>query len=312
MRQACLALACILLLAVQFRCRAGEVIEQVPPNSVAYTQLDVLMKAGLLSASQDNQLNNAKNHQLTRYDFGCLLVEPLRRFTALVQAKDAPSTDLVQRQRIELTYQAVTHLPSGMTFDQLLVATSQLLTSYSDVVEQISPGLHQQADEALKKLKQKEYRPWIIQPIVIRTSAPAVKVSVNPHAQPDTMHDPLPMIPGTATSSDPKFMIAGTGGSSVKPFILGSKPVTTQEFTVDVAFHRFRLYGTVGTLPGDQVSDLISLSPNAKTMVGFQYPIATLSALGISGFVELRTVRTGDPGSIKLTNATGGGFILNW
>ena len=308
MRLACVLLSFVLLIAAKCPCRAVELIQQVPAGSAAYAQLALLAKVGMLSSGQDALRPNAANRLLTRFDFGVQLVEPLRRFIALVEATDAPNVDPVQRMRQELAYNAVKTLSAG-DFDKVLLATAQLLTTYSDIVGGMYPDLPKQAGEALRKLQQKQYRPWILQQAAqTHPDSAHLLVSLTPKAPPDDIRNPLPVTPSLLNTHDALAMIGGDGASDDP--VVGSKPVNTLQAAIDVAFGSYHLYGSLATLPGEDPAALIKPDPNAKTMIGIQFPL--LSNLGLSGFVELHRLRTGDPGNANITTAAMGGIGVSW
>jgi hypothetical protein len=284
---------------------AADLVHQVPLTSPAYSQLRLLQSAGLLVGNSQLLTTPERQRPLTYYDFAFMLVEPLQRFVALVEAQDHPTlVTPEQRRRYDLTVRMAARL-SDHDFDALISASGGLLAEFRDAVEELSPGLARPAGTALSKLRQNEYRPWNA---ATRPDTHYVHISVDPLAVPDPMASPLPLLPAILGTNS----LAFRGGSGGEEPVIGSKPLRSLEAAVDVGIGGIRLYGTVATLPGQSGPLLLGPDGTGRAKLGLQFSLARLSDLGISGIIEYYVVRSGDPGNTNVSTGAGGGLGFTW
>lgn len=287
-----LALAIILLL--QAGGFAADLVAPVSAKDPAFADLRVLDKYGMLNAHEN--LFTA-DHPVTRYDIAFELIPTLRSFVALVEVPATNSPE--ERMRREL----VNHLLATLSRDdavKLLAATNHLLSGYYGEIEELAPGLASHAALALKKM---------LTPV-----SPGVgnrltwHVSVDPNAQPDSLNNPLPLVP------------PHTGGTETRPFtigrpadriLLGVRPVDSLEAAVDVTYSGFRLYGTFSTLEHDPRLLIKPDQLSGSAMIGLQFNIAEINDLGITGIVELHILRSSDPTATS-SNVGMGGVGIVW
>ncbi|HEX2951085.1 MAG TPA: hypothetical protein VHV83_16195, partial [Armatimonadota bacterium] len=212
-----------------------------------------------------------------------------------------------QRRRAEMAYLTFSKI-APEDFDRALTSLSQLLRAFGTDVELLSPGLSSRASAALHKLTLPAFRPWV------KNSAlsPVVHLSITPHAQTDSINDgPLAFISPTHGGRYALFARTSKGGDQQS--VVGTRPVTSLEAAADVAFGRFKLYGSIGTLPGQDPTMMI-LRPDGtgKAMLGLQVDVLQIRDLGISGIFEFHIMRSGDPTNLDTNTGAVGGVGLNW
>jgi len=292
-------------------CWASGIIQQVPAQAPAYKQLRLLEQRGMLSTVRENLLSGVPPRQLTRYDFAFLLIEPLERFSALIEAQENPSNLAPeQRQRKELAYQAISIL-SPDELDQLLATTTQMLLTFGDVIEELSPGLTNRAGTALRKLGLPRFRPWSKPAIALRENdaSPVVRVAVDPKATPNSFGDPLPPLRPTHTVN-PEVLAFSQGNRVSLP--AGKRPINSLEAAIQFAYGPIRLYGSLASQPGQDPALLLKPDSSGKAMVGFQVNIGQINDLGVSGIFEYHVMRSGDAGNVSVNTGAVGGIGLSW
>lgn len=303
-------LAISLLLALPLAGLTTAATQAVPTDAPAYTQLRQLSKANLLSTAGETLLSGIPPRMLSRGEFTAALIEPLERLTALVAAQDTPGlVSPPQRRQQELAYRAVSSLTAS-EFEVLRTTAAALLRTFAADIEDASPGLPARATTALGKLAQPRYRPWmraVDQPAGIR---PSYTFSLNPRVVPDSLRDPLPLLPSRASGHDVLFM--KSADVTADTAAVGTRPLNSMQAAMDFAFGRWRLYGSVASLPGQVPSLVLRAGGTGKAMLGVQFDIGRMSDIGITGIVEYHIVRSGDPATSNVDTGALTGIGLSW
>lgn len=304
-------LLCLTLLLSLLLCAGGwaaDLIQQVPTDAPAYGQLRQLAQGGMLPTTRESLFTATPPRALTRYDIGFLLIEPLQRLSALIAAQESDDLTAEQHRRNELATFAVSSMTAA-EFNDLLGAARALHLAFSDVIDELSPGLSREAAIALRKLGQNKYRPWFP---ANDKGMPVLHISIDPTATPETIGNPLPL-PTTHVGGPSALSLRGDGAADPS-VALPSRPATSLEAAVDLALGRFRLYGSVATIPGQDPS--LSLNPitlgHGKAIVGFQMDLARVKDLGISGLLEYHMIRSGEPGNENTDTGIKGGIGIVW
>lgn len=314
MRFVRLSLVCIFLLTVWSIGRAADLLTQVPTNDAVYAQLQLLDHRGLLAEGQGKLLSEPRQRSLTHYDIAYLLVEPLERCVALVSVQEAQSSLPEQRRRAEMAYLAISKLSSTET-DELLTTLEQLLRGYSSDINQLSPGLAIRTLPALRKLRSPSFQPWLkTQETDSADLMPVFHVSITPHAQTGSSSDRLSFLIPPTGGRMALFQRGETGHGSGEPAIISTRPMSSLEAAADLAIGRFRVYGSLSTLPGQDPAMMI-LKPDGtgKAMLGLQIDVLRIKDLGISGIFEYHIMRYGDdPRNLDTDTGAVGGIGLHW
>ena len=307
-----LPLFIFLLLATLSVSRAEEVTLFAPASDATCLQLRELDHWGLLSDDQQKVLSSPKYATLTRYDVAFMLVEPLERCTALITVQQDPQALPEQRRRAEIAYFAVSRL-SSIEFDQLVSSLTKLLLSYHAEMEKLAPGLARRAIPALQKLLQPAYRPWMKRGAGETPDAtPRVHVTIGPHSSDDPLKSRLDFLAPTQGSRSSFFMRSTPTAADNGAFI-GSRPISTLEAAVNVAFSGVRLYGSLGTLPGqDPASMVFRPDGTGQAMLGVEVGLTKIDNLGISGIFEFHVMRYGDPNNLDTDTGAVGGIGFHW
>lgn len=312
MRTTGLLLLLILLSALPLIGDTADLVETVPSNNSAYTQLISLYKFGIIPSLPDKLRDSGRTHPLTRYDVAFLLVEPLERCVAFVRAQESSaSLQPEQRRRAEMIYLTFSKLPVA-DMNQAISMLTQLLDAFGPDIDQLSPGMSTRAASALQKLKQPSFRPWIKTSDGLLGGMPVIHLSINPNAQTDSLNGgPLAFIAPQQGGREALF--ARKDSPSVDTGMIGSRPVSSLEAAVDIAFPRLRVYGSVGTLPvQDPMASLMRADGSGKAMLGVEVDIAHIKYLGISSIFEFHIMRSGDPTDPDTNTGAVGGIGLNW
>ncbi|MHB9130064.1 MAG: hypothetical protein ACYDBB_03110 [Armatimonadota bacterium] len=310
MRRVYVLLAVILALVWQNAGRTADLIEQVPANAPAYLQLRQLAQHDMLMSGRD-VLIRSSTRTLTKYDFALLLSEPLKRFIALAEPVDNLGTDPGQKRLRELASLAAGKMTAA-EFDGLLTATTQLLRTFKDVIEELAPGLPARATEALLKLRQPEHRPWLKPLAAITTddNTRGISISFNPSKNPES--GPLPwFIPSTDPMRDLP-MLSGGKLPDAGPALISTKPVNAMEVAVRMAFNRFQLYGTVAALPGQDILNALKADGTGRAIIGVTWNIGHFRDLDVSSMFEYHRWSTGAPGNTDVTTGTALGIGVKW
>lgn len=285
----------------------------VPLTDSAYTELRQLDRWGILADGQNQLLSEKEQHVLTRYDIALLLVEPFERCAALVEVPDSTKVLPAQRRRWEMAYLTVSKL-STADVDHMLATVSTLLRDFAGDVDLLAPKLSQRTSEALRKLKlSPSYRPWMTVPEQTN-NLPLIHITINPHAPSDSLHNPLLFLTSPQGGREALFMRrSGATREMSDPLLVGSRNVTTMEAAIDVAFSRFRLYGSLSSLPGsDPAQIMIRPDGSGSAMLGIEVNLTHINDLGISGIFEYHITRLGVPDSYNTNVGIGGGIGLSW
>jgi hypothetical protein len=310
MRLSSLLLFCILALMGGCVCgRAADLVAEVPLDAPAYAQLNALAQRQLLSPSRAGMLTDAPARVLTRYDFGLMLIEPLQRFIALWDAQSAGSSAPEQRRRAELTYRAVAPLTSR-DLDDLLAKTNELLATFRDVIEELSPGLSRRAALALFELGKAEHRPWMRALPLLPISREDLNVSMalQPKTPAEPFGSPLPLLPRPHSTP----ALALLADSEAAPALVLSRPADTLQAAMAVEFSRLRVYGTLSTLPGDEPLSLLKIDSGRRATLGFRVDFGNLKEIGISGLLEYHVMRSGDPANPNIDRGAVTGVAVTW
>ncbi len=288
MSKVCLLLVILVILAHQVCWGAAGLIQQVPAKDPAYAQLRLLDKCGMLPPATITAAG-----ALTRYDFALAVIEPLRQIVALTDAQDVVVVAPEQRRRQEKAAQVLSQLAPA-EIEQFTIATGQLLQSYKDIIEELSPGLPRQATIALAKLPTLSFAT----PHSATTDDDRItlRYSFDPRAVPETFANPLPLVPAAPGSLSVRAL--GKSDPLVSGNMLSVRPVSSLEAAVNVAFRRFRVYGSVATLPGQDPMQLLVRPeiPNGRALLGFEINFGHLNTLGITGMLEYHIQRTSETG----------------
>ncbi|HEY3378866.1 MAG TPA: hypothetical protein VGL77_15380 [Armatimonadota bacterium] len=324
MRYLTLLLALILFATLPALAGGDELMSNVPLNDLTYTQMRQLDRWDILSDGQDKLREESRQPVLTRYDMAFLLVEPLERCVAFVAMQETPTSVLPeQRRRAEIAYLALSKL-SPTDFDQMLVIMSQLAKTFASDIDQLSPGMSARATTALRKLTLPHFRPWTPAKGTSDVPTPVIHLSINPHVQQSTATGFLnlsflsPTQGGRTnlfTTRIPRVAAPSTSGSgdASEAAIVGSRAVSSLEAAVDVAFGRFRLYGSLATLPGQPpMLTIIKPEGSGKAMLGMEVDLVRIKNLGISGIFEYHIMRSGEPANYDINTGAVGGIGLNW
>ncbi len=293
---ACIVLA---LLMASAAC-AVDLIGAVPSNGAAYAALHTLGEHGLLASGWDATLNRP----LTRYDAAFMVIEPLQRLSALVEAdaSGAPAPELQRRH--DLAAHALSTLTQA-EYQAVVSAAVQVTTTFGDAIDALAPGLAHRAALALRRMGERDYRA----PVMTTGATPStttLHVTVDPHARVDTIGNPLPMPPAAGPGV---LMLHGNGDGGGGTG--GTREVNDLEAAVDVALGHLRLYGTVSSLPGRDPATLLR-ADSGRAMLGVRMDFGHIHELGISGMLEYHVMRSGDPGNPNTSSGAVGGVGLAW
>ena len=300
-----------LLLGAFSACRADEVTLFAPASDATCVQLRQLDHWGLLADDQAKVLSSPKYSTLQRYDVAYILVEPLERCIALVAVQDDPQAPPQQRRRAEVAYFAVSNL-SALEFDQVLNSLTKLLIGYHLEIEKLAPGLFRRATPALQKLLLPEYRTWMERGNDNTPEmTPRIHVTIGPHSTDDPLQSRLDFL-APVQGSRSIFSSRAMETSPEDPIIIGTRPVSSLEAAVDVAFSGVRLYGSVGTLPGQDSSSMLFSTGAGQAMLGVEIGLTKINNLGISGILEFHVMRYGDPTNPDTDTDAVGGIGLHW
>lgn len=301
-------LACIWFSLVGGWAASVDLMTPVPAAAPAYGQLRLLAQQDLLSTT--TPLAQQGSRLLTRYDVALLLIEPMERFVALVDAQEQDTLTLEQQRRKDLAYDAIAPL-SSHDLGRLLTASSQLLLNYQDVVDALSPGLSQRASVAIRKLGLSSFRPWLAPPTP--AAKPSLRVSVDPSAPIETFGDPLPLtnLAPPRANSALFFRMDTPLPTGERP--LPDGPLNAFRTTFDIALGRALVYGSLSALPG-QDAEIFRHPQDAtgKAMVGVRVDMFRVRDLGISGIFEYHILRSGEPGDTNTDTGAVGGIGLAW
>jgi hypothetical protein len=301
-----LALVFVLILQVRGTA-AADLIHKIPANDPARAHLRVLDRYGMLPSSRASLFDRNTERLMTRYDIAFALIEPLRLFIALTDPAETKDSSSEQRRLRQQAVQAVAPL-SRDDMERLLISTSQLLHSFTVVIEELAPGLTDQAKSALLRIRR-----TMLQGAISANDDPRVifRISVDPNAELDAMRNPLPLMLFTNNELEPKPF---TGGSPDDPLVM-RRPVNAMEAAIDMAYGRFQLFSKLSTLPGQDPSLLI-IRPDqlsGSAMFRLQYNIGKIDDLSIAGIVEYHVLRSYDePGGSSTRTGAVGGFSILW
>ena len=293
---------------------AEDVTLFAPVSDATIAQLHQLDHWGLLADHQNKMLSSPHVDTLKSYDVAFMLVEPLERITALIAVQENPQATPAQRRRAEVAYFAVSRL-SPIEFDGLIMTLMKLQLNYYPELNKLSPDLSRRSAPALQKLMQAEYRPWMQRGV---TDAPAdtpqIHVTIGPHSPDDPLKshlDFLAPLKGSRSSFFSHAQSATVGSSS--EVIVGTRPTSTLEAAVDIAFSGLRLYGRFGTLPGqDPATMVFRADGTGQAMLGVEFGLTKINNLGISGIFEFHVMRYGDPNNLDTDTGAVGGIGLHW
>ena len=295
-------------------CQTTDLLAPLASNNPAYGQLRELARFGIISTADNSAFRENSVKPLTRYDVAFLLLDPLELCSLLVEMQENPKLLADNRQRVETIYRALARL-TDTELQQALKHLSQLLESSSEDIGQLMPGLAQRAAPALKKLTLPNYHPWTIrEPGDSAASSSSFHVSLNPRVESNSFTSPLTFIGAAAgTDTSPAFVRSTTDtGAASNPLLL-TRSVTSLEAAVDMALGRVRLYGSVGPLPGtDLTMTLLRSDGTGKAMVGVEVDILQINNLDISGIFEYHIMRYGDPAARELDSGAVGGIGIRW
>ena len=296
-----------LVLLINMRGSAGNLIQQVPAKSPAFAALRMLDQHKMLTTGRDALFTGtAPRSNVTRYDIALALIEPLSQFVALADTAGTVGSSPEQYLRRESAYRTFSSLSQNQ-LNHLLSAANQLLVGFADVIEELSPGLPAQAASALRKINKAatEYK-------ISDTTAGnhlTLRVTVDPNVEPDPFRSPLPLLPIKRDEPDVQLMIAPRAGEQG---LLGVRPVNSLEAAVDLAFSGFRLYGAVSTLDKDPRLLIRPDQLSGSAMVGLQFNIARLDDLGITGILEYHVLRSSDPVASNTNTGAVTGIGIIW
>jgi len=302
-----LALGLILVLQVRGMA-AADLIHKIPVNDPARAELRVLDRYGLLSSSRAGLFNKNTELLLTRYDIAYALIEPMRLFIALATPTDALNNSSEQRRLHEQAARDI----SGLSRDEmirLLDSANHLLTGFTDVIEELAPGLTTQAKDALDGI-----RGYVLKGTTLGRGDPRVilHISLDPNVEPDPMGNPLPLLPLHHNDLVSTMVSGGASPESVKPI---SRPVNVMEAAMNLAIGRFQLSSKLSTLPGLDPS-LLVIRPDqlsGSAMFRLQYNIGKINDLSIAGIVEYHILRSyEEPGIANTSTGAVGGVSILW
>ncbi len=295
-----------MVLALALCCQASDLVQSVAVGDPAYGQMRVLARAGMLTESAGVRaavMSDKPIEQLTRYDFALALLEPMEQLTALVECQDAllPAPEL--RRRRDLAQDMVSRLSSD-EFNTLLQSMIQLNKNFRDTIIELSPALVARAEAAFNKLQDKKYRTWQISTpkTVVEPEVPLIRIRVTPTSIGDSSRTPLLISPGSATDI-PRMMFVPTPGLDNG---LSRNPINSFEAAVDATLGRFRLYGMLGSAPGNDISE------PSKAGVGLEIGLGRIYALGITGILEYHVTRGTAPGMQDINAGAVGGIGVKW
>jgi hypothetical protein len=308
-----LRLFCLLLLVLlPWLGWGADLISPVPAGAPAYGQLRELDHSGLLAPIHSSLLADVPKRLLARYDVALLLIEPLERLIALVQAQENQALSPEQSRRRDLAYSRISTLPAR-EFDHLLSSITQLARGYGAEVDALNPGILPTAKDALTKLNKAPYRPWLaLPPPATTTELPTWRVTLAPHREPDPIGNPLPVLPDHLPGTELLPRALRTLPAPPNGSAMAILPITSFEAALDVALGRFRLYGTLGTLPGQYPSELLKLDGTGRASLGVKVDLVRVSAVGISGLFEYHVQRSGEEGNLDTSSGAVGGVGLSW
>jgi len=292
-------LAMVFVLVLQVRgMAAGDLIHKIPANDPAYAQLRLLNQYGMLSSPPASL-------SVDRYDIALALIEPLRLFIALADTTDSRNSSTEQRRLREQAVKAVSNL-SREEMAQLLAAANKLLLGYADVIEELAPDLTGKAKSALERIRR------IAAGASLKDDSRLIfRISVDPNAEPDAMHNPLPLLPIRQTDLVARPFTGGTAGDNE----FGVLPANTMEAAMDIAFGRFQLLSKLTALPGQDPS-LLVIRPDqlsGSAMFRLQYNIGKINDLSIAGIVEYHILRSyEEPGNTNTHIGAVGGVDITW
>jgi hypothetical protein len=191
----------------------------------------------------------------------------------------------------------------------VLTASSQLLLTYQDAVDALSPGLSKRASGAIRKLGLSSFRPWLAAPDT--ANKPSLRVSVDPNAPLETFGDPLPLTSFLPQRSNTAAFFRMDPQAADRQPVEG--PLNAFRTTFDIALGRALVYGSLSTLPG-QDTELFRHPQDAtgKAMVGVRMDLFRVKDLGISGIFEYHIMRSGEPGDTNTDTGAVGGIGLAW
>jgi len=294
------------VLALALCCQASDLVQSVAIDDPAYSQMRVLARAGLLTESAAIRaavMSDKPFELLTRYDFALALLEPIEQFTALVECQDAllPAPEL--RRRRDQALDVVSRM-SNDDFNSLLQSMTLLSKNFRDTITEISPALPARAENAFTKLQDRKYRTWqdTAPKPVAGPEMPVIRVRVTPTSIGDSSRTPLLISPGSATDI-PRMMFVPTPGLDNG---LSRNPINSFEAAVDATLGRFRLYGMLGSAPGNDISE------PSKAGVGLEIGLGHIYALGITGIVEYHVTRGTAPGVQDINAGAVGGIGVKW
>jgi len=295
-------LALIFLFILQVRgMAAADLIEKVSAGSRAH--LHTLDKYGMLPSSRASLFGGDAERLMTRYDIAFALIEPLRLFIAYTEPPVAK--DNSEQRRLREQAMRVMRNLSPDEKAQLLSVASQLLTSFADVIEKLSPGLPAQAKDALQQIRR-----WNLKGAISSRgdSHPVITISVDPNAESDAMGNPLPLLPFHRSDMEPKpFISENDSGYRVGP-------ANSVEAMLNIVYKRFQLSGKISTLPGQEFSTIRPDKLSGSAMVRLQCLLGQINDnLSIGGIVEYHILRSCEDTGTSNTR-TGGmvGAIILW
>ena len=310
MRVTGLFLALILLFFCQAASRAVDLMLPVATTDPAYTQLRQLNRWGILTEGQEKLSDEKSQRVLTRYDIAFLLIEPLKRCTALVDVQESVNALPEQRSRAETACFTFSNL-STSEMNAVIVTLSQLRVAFGNDIDQLSPNLNKRAGEALLKLSSPTFRPWNK---THEANGPfTVHMFVNPHVQPDSVNDPWLLLP-SASNGRASLSMRGTSGAGDAGIpLISTRSVSSLKFAADLAISRMKLYAAISTLPGEDPTDAI-LKPDGSGvyMFGVQIGLMHYKDVDFSTIFMVHFTRTGDPANRENGTAAAGGIGLSW
>jgi hypothetical protein len=293
--------------------RADEVTLFAPASDATCAQLRQLDQWGMLSDDQDKVHASPNYTTLKRYDVAFMLVEPFERCIALITVQENPQALPEQHRRAEVAYFAFSKL-LPIECDQVITTLTKLQLSYHTELEKLAPGLTHRAAPALQKLSLPAYRPWLEEGTKATSDdTPRIHVTIGPHSPDDPLKSRLDFLAPEQGSRSSFFTRSLPSSSSGSEIMIGSRPVSTLEAAVDVAFSGVRLYGSVGTLPGQDPATMI-FRPDGigQAMLGVEIGLTKINNLGISGIFEFHVMRYGDANSTDTDTGAVGGIGLHW
>jgi hypothetical protein len=314
MRSYCLLLLCILSCVIPSVAWGADLTASISTTDQTCAHLRQLDRWGLVPAVQRKLLYGKGQRPLTRYDVAFLLIEPLERCIAIVDVQDAPKAAPEQQRRADMAMVTFAKLTPA-EFDTLVENLRLLVQSYAADIDQLMPGQSHRAAVALMKLTQPQYRPWMKAQPESADAGPTFHWHISPNVPLDSFSIPFALltpVKGETKSAPLSMRTLGDKTDANQP-VTSSQSVSSLEAAVDLALGRFRLYGSLATLPGqDPATVILNPDGSGKAMLGLEVGLMRLRDVGISGILEFHIMRSGDPANLDTNTGAVGGIGLSW